>query len=469
MTACRCAAMLFSNDVSNTMTTLAEITPPTLDDVARHVAVQKAAADKYQGKGVWIHRCTAAEIDSQITRLAGLHAEKRNLPLMGMTMAVKDNIDVAGMPTTAACPAFSYVPQVSATVVQKLCDAGAIVVGKTNLDQFAAGLVGTRSPFGACENFYDRSYVSGGSSSGSAVAVAAGLSDFALGTDTAGSGRVPAAFNNLIGTKPSRGLLSTSGIVPACRSLDCVAIFSRDLQTSRRVLDVAEGFDPSDIYSRSRSEITTAYAKMPTELRVGVPARDDLEFFGDAEADSLFSTAHRRLVACGGQTVTVDYGPFNETAQLLYEGPWVAERLAAIEDFFERHSNEMLQVTRSILGGAEGLSAMAVYHGLYQLAALKRLVRHQWQHMDVLLLPTAGTIYTIDQVNADPVALNRNLGYYTNFVNLLDLCALAIPAGFRGNGLPFGVTLMAPAGNEATLFDAAQRFAGNVSFTDGAV
>jgi allophanate hydrolase len=363
------------------------------------------------------------------------------------------------MPTTAACPAFSYVPQVSAAVVQKLCDAGAIVVGKTNLDQFAAGLVGTRSPYGACENFYDRTYVSGGSSSGSAVAVAAGLCDFSLGTDTAGSGRVPAAFNNLVGTKPSRGLISTAGLVPACRSLDCIALFTRDLPTAKRVLDVCEGFDANDIYSRPRSEITTTYTVPRVgDVRIGVPAPDDLEFFGDAEAQALFQAAHRKLLFLGGKPATIDYGPFNETAQLLYEGPWVAERLAAIEDFFDRHAHEILPVTRTIIGGAEGLDAMDVYHGIYQLQALKRLVRQQWQTMDVLLLPTTGTIYTIEQVNADPIGLNRNLGYYTNFVNLLDLCALAIPAGFRENGLPFGITLLAPAGNEATLFELSQRF-----------
>ena len=441
------------------MTTLPETGTRTLDEVARHVEQQRLAADAYTGKGVWIHRCTAAEIDSQLTRLAGLRAEKRELPLMGMTVAVKDNIDVAGMATTAACPAFSYVPQVSAAVVQKLCDAGAIVVGKTNLDQFAAGLVGTRSPYGACENFYNRDYVSGGSSSGSAVAVAAGLCDFSLGTDTAGSGRIPAAFNNLIGTKPSRGLISTFGIVPACRSLDCVALFTRDLATAKRVMDVCEGFDANDIYSRPRSEITTAYpVPRVSEPRIGVPAPDDLEFFGDAEAQSLFQAAHHKLLSLGGKATSVDYGPFNETAQLLYEGPWVAERLAAIEDFFDRHAHELLQVTRTIIGGAEGLNAMDVYHGIYQLQALKRLVRQQWQTMDVMLLPTAGTIYTIEQVNADPIVLNRNLGYYTNFVNLLDLCAIAIPAGFRSNSLPFGITLLAPAGNEATLFALSQRF-----------
>ncbi|MGC4033847.1 MAG: allophanate hydrolase [Tepidisphaeraceae bacterium] len=433
----------------------------SMESVTTRVHEFMRRADAYDGRGVWIRRCTPAEINSQLERLAGKLAQRESLPLLGLTLAVKDNIDVSGLPTTAACPAFSYTPQVSAPVVQALVDAGAIVVGKTNLDQFATGLNGTRSPYGACENFFDRKYISGGSSSGSATAVAAGLCDFSLGTDTAGSGRVPAGFNNLVGLKPSCGLLSTSGVVPACRSLDCVSVFTSDLALAKKVLRIAEGVDETDIYSRSRSQITTTYAApLPHEFRIGIPEADDLQFFGNAEYERLFGLACDRFEAAGAIPTTIDYGPFAETASLLYEGPWVAERLAAISEFFERHSDLCLPVIRQIIGGAENVTGVEAFRGLYNLAAHRRQTAQQWGRMDVMLLPTAGSIYTIEQLLADPVGLNRNLGYYTNFVNLLDLCALAIPAGFTGGGLPFGVTLVAPAGNEATLFAAAERFAG---------
>lgn len=430
-----------------------------LDSVTERVHEHVRRADAYDGKGVWIRRCTPAEIDAQLARLAGRMAQRLDLPLLGCTVAVKDNIDVTGLPTTAACPAFAYTPQVSAPVVQALCDAGAVVLGKTNLDQFATGLVGTRSPHGACENFFDRRYISGGSSSGSATAVAAGLADFALGTDTAGSGRVPAGFNNLFGIKPSCGLLSTAGVVPACRSLDCVTVFAATSALARRVMRIAEGFDADDIYSRSRSELTTTYAAtLPSDFRVGIPDADDLQFFGNAEYERLFRIACDRFEAAGARPTTIDFGPFNDTARLLYEGPWVAERLAAISEFFDRQPDELLPVMRQIIGGAERISGVDTFRGLYNLHALRRQTRTEWDRMDVMLLPTAGTIYTIDDVNADPIATNRNLGYYTNFVNLLDLCALAIPAGFTDSGLPFGVTLVAPAGNESALFAAADRF-----------
>lgn len=433
----------------------------SMERVRQHVAESVTRADEFPGKGVWIYRCTSDDIESQICEIAAAVDAGRELPLLGMTFAVKDNIDVAGIPTTAACPAFSYTPVVSSTVVRRLMEAGAIVLGKTNLDQFATGLVGTRSPYGACENFFDPEFISGGSSSGSAVAVAASICDFSLGTDTAGSGRVPAAFNNLIGVKPSRGLISTSGVVPACRSLDCVAIFARELDTAQRVLDVCEGFDGDDIYSRPRGEITSTYAK-PTRdpLRVGIPTGDDLEFFGDDAYAALFNEAVDRFESLGSQAVAIDYEPFRETAQLLYEGPWVAERLAAIHEFYDRHEADVLPVIRSIIGNADHLTAVDAFRGIYQLTACRRRARMLWESMDLLMLPTAGTIYTIDQVQADPIQLNKNLGYYTNFVNLLDLCALAIPAGFRADGIPFGVTLIAPAGNEKTLFEAAERFAG---------
>lgn len=440
------------------------VSPHALEDVIVHVDACLARCDEYNGKGVWIHRCTRDEIDAQINRISGLMVEQHELPLLGITLAVKDNIDVAGIPTTAACPAFSYTPQVSASVIQRLCDAGAIVIGKTNMDQFATGLVGTRSPYGVCENYYNRAYISGGSSSGSAVAVAAGLCDAALGTDTAGSGRVPAGLNNIIGLKPSRGLISTVGVVPACRSLDCVSLFTRSLELAEHLLGVAEAFDAGDIYSRHRAEITTATnTHVAHGFRMGVPRGSDLEFFGDSLQAECFARATERLSAIGAGRSDIDFAPFNETAQLLYEGAWVAERLAAIHEFYDRCGDQMLPVTRSIIGKAESLTAVDAFSGIYQLAALRKEARKQWAHMDVMVVPTVPTVYTIEQVNAEPVQLNRNLGYYTNFVNLLDLCALAIPAGFRSDGLPFGITLVVPAGNEPSLIEIARRFAGGAS------
>lgn len=438
--------------------------PRTLDDVVAHVESSLARCDEYDGENVWIHRCTRDEIEAQLNRLSGLMVEQHDLPLLGVTLAVKDNIDVAGIPTTAACPAFSYTPQVSAAVIQRLCDAGAIVIGKTNMDQFATGLVGTRSPYGACQNHYSRKHISGGSSSGSAIAVAAGLCDAALGTDTAGSGRVPAGLNNIVGLKPSRGLISTVGVVPACRSLDCVSLFTRDVELAEHILGVAEEFDPGDIYSRRRDEITSATnTHVAHGFRMGIPRAADLEFFGDESQRECFGRATERLASMGAGRMDIDFGPFNETAQLLYEGAWVAERLVAIREFYHRCGEQMLPVTRSIIGKAESLTAADAFSNIYQLAALRKEARRQWSHMDVMVLPTVPTVYTIEQVNADPVQLNRNLGYYTNFVNLLDLCAIAIPAGFRPDGLPFGITLVVPAGNEPTLMEIARRFEGGAA------
>jgi allophanate hydrolase len=370
------------------------------------------------------------------------------LPLAGVPFAVKDNIDVAGMPTTAGCPAYSYLPERTATVVQRLLDAGAILIGKTNLDQFATGLVGVRSPYGACANVFDARYISGGSSSGSAVAVAKGLVAFALGTDTAGSGRVPAAFNDIVGMKPTRGLLSTAGVVPACRSLDCVSIFAGSAAGAERVWRVAQGYDAADPFSRTAQPGDGAAPWLPGAFRFGVPRDEELAFFGDAESPRLFRSAIARLEAAGGTRVMIDFAPFREAAALLYSGPWVAERYAAVG---------------SIIRLAASKSAAEAYRGLYRLEELKRAAAATWAGIDVLLLPTAGTIYTKAAVEADPIQLNTNLGYYTNFVNLMDLAAVAVPAGFRRDGLPFGVSLIGPAFSDGALLALASRFAGTVA------
>jgi allophanate hydrolase len=382
------------------------------------------------------------------------------LSLAGMTFAVKDNIDVAGMPTTAGCPAYAYTPASSATVVQRLEDAGAILIGKTNMDQFATGLVGTRSPFGACSSVYDERYISGGSSSGSAIAVAKGLVTFALGTDTAGSGRVPAAFNNLIGLKPTRGLLSTAGVVPACRTLDCVSILSSNCLDVLRVWSTAKGFDSGDPFSREPRVGEDAAPWLNVPFRFGVPRTDQLEFFGDEEAKALYTDAVQKIEQAGGARGEIDFSVFRSAADLLYEGPWVAERLAAIQSFLQGHSAEINPVVRGIIAGGGRFTAVDAFQAEYRLLDLRRAAVKQWATMDVLVLPTTGTIYTHEQVAANPVQMNTNLGYYTNFVNLMDLAAVAAPAGFRSNGLPFGISLIGPAFSDAALLALAHRYLG---------
>ncbi len=400
---------------------------------------------------VWI---TLKPRDSAIAHAATVP----NGPLFGIPFAVKDNIDVAGLPTTCGCPDFAYVPDRSATVVERLEAAGAIVIGKTNLDQFATGLVGTRSPYGIPASVFDSAYISGGSSSGSGVAVAAGLVSFALGSDTAGSGRVPAAFNNIVGLKPTKGWISARGVVPACRTQDAVSIFALTVSDAARVMTAAAAFDGEDAYAR-RAPAPYAVTATPQPLRVGIPA-DAIPFFGDTEAERLYRASIERLAALDIEIVPFDFAPFRDAALLLYSGPWVAERLAAIRDFAAAKPDALNPVVGSIIKGAERLSAVDSFGDFYRLADFTRAAEAEWATMDVMLLPTTGTTYKIADVLADPVKLNSNLGAYTNFVNLMDLSAMAVPAGFRPNGLPFGVTLIGRAfddGRLAALADALHR------------
>jgi allophanate hydrolase len=387
---------------------------------------------------VWIH--LVPEHDSLEAAQA---VSDPSLPLYGIPFAVKDNMDVAGLPTTAACPAFAYTPARSATVVERLQAAGAILIGKTNMDQFATGLVGTRSPFGVARNPFDRRYIPGGSSSGSAVAVSSGLVSFSLGTDTAGSGRVPAAFNNIVGLKPTRGLFSTQGVVPACRTLDCVSVFALTCDDAAAVTGILAG---------SRFVL-----QAPAAFRFGVPDRGALEFFGDPHTPAVFEQAVEELKELGGTSVTIDFAPLREAACLLYQGPWVAERLAALKSFTDSHAAEMHPVTHGIIEGAKRFSAVDAFTAAYRLDELKQMIEPMWSVADVLLFPTAGTCFTIEAVAAEPLQRNTDLGYYTNFVNLLDMCATAVPSGFTGNGLPFGVTLAAPAGRDAFVAGIADR------------
>jgi allophanate hydrolase len=377
-------------------------------------------------------------------RNAGAH-----LPLYGVPFSVKDNIDVQGLPTTAGCPAFRYIAARSAPVVVRLIEAGAILLGKTNLDQFATGLSGVRSPYGICKNPFNNTYISGGSSSGSAVAVATGLGCFSLGTDTAGSGRVPAGLNNIVGLKPTRGALSTRGVVPACRSLDCVSIFAVSCSDAQRVFDVAAHYDAEDPQARVVAFNTPAIAT--TGLRVGVPQASQLQFFGDDEAQKLYEGALERFVELGATTVEIDFAPFLAAADLLYSGPWVAERLLSAGKLLESQPEALEPAVRQILHEALVKTALDAFRGQYRLAELRRASEAAWRSMDVLLVPTTPTTFSIEEMAQEPIAFNTRLGYYTNFVNLFDLCALAIPAGFRGDGLPLGVTLIGPASADAQL------------------
>lgn len=400
--------------------------------------------------GIWIQQVDPAWLVDYATQLDAKNPA--DFPLYGIPFAIKDNIDLAGVPTTAACPDFSYVPQQSATVVQQLLDAGAIPLGKTNLDQFATGLNGTRSPYAVAKNSINPEYISGGSSSGSALAVALGLASFSLGTDTAGSGRVPAAFNNLVGVKPTCGLLSTSGVVPACRTLDSVSIFALDATDAAAVLAVAQGFDATDAYSK---KIILPAAKAVT--RIGIPCAHQLQFFNDAEYARLFAQAVEQLKAQGFQLVEVDFEPFLNAAQLLYAGPWVAERYHVVAPLLGKPDAQVLPVIKQIVSSADKFSAEDCFKAFYQLAAYKRQAEQILATVDVMLTPTAGTIYKIDDMLINPVQLNSNLGYYTNFMNLLDFAALAVPAGFRPDGLPFGITFFADAGQDLSLLALAQQ------------
>jgi allophanate hydrolase len=387
-----------------------------------------------------------------------VEAMPRELPLWGIPFVAKDNIDVAGWPTTAACPEFAYLPGGDAEVVWLLREAGAIPIAKANLDQFATGLVGTRSPYGVPRNAIDAEFLPGGSSSGSASSVAAGLCAFALGTDTAGSGRVPAAFQELIGWKPTRGLLSTRGVVPACRSLDCVSVFANTAEDALTIAGVVGRYDAADVFSHE----VKAAGHVGEAFRFGVPR--GLDFNGDPDTPGLYAAAVGQMESIGGIAVEVDLTPFAGAAKLLYEGPWVAERWAAVGDFVEKQPDAVFPVTREILEGSKGWDAATAFKAQYQLREFARQAEAVWKSVDVLLLPTTPCLYTVAENLADPFVTNATLGRYTNFMNLLDLSAVAVPAGRARSGrAPWGVTFAAPAGWDAALLDLAARYRGEDS------
>ncbi len=420
--------------------------------------------DAYPDPAVWIAKVPEEAVLARAEALAALPEDERG-PLYGVPFAVKDNIDVAGMETTVACPGAAYRPAETAAVVERLLAAGAILIGKTNLDQFATGLVGVRSPYGAPRCVFDDAYISGGSSSGSGVAVAAGLVSFALGTDTAGSGRVPAAFNNIVGVKPTRGLISTRGAFPACHSLDCVSVFGLTTADADKVRRVAQGFDQGDPFAREM-----AARGLPLDRpRIGVPDAGSRVFFGDKGAEALYEATIAVAEKLGWEIVPFDYQPFAAVAKMLYGGPWVAERLAAIRPAVDGNLGLLFPVTRDIIAGAESFDAASAFTAIEAVERRKRELAFVWDQFDAMLLPTTPSIYTVAALEADPITLNANLGTYTNFVNLLDLCAVAVPAGFReDSGLPFGATLVAPAFADDDLAVLADRLHRAVSPSAGA-
>jgi allophanate hydrolase len=423
-------------------TSAAQVMDATLARLAAYDAVQPQ---------IWISRAAPEALLAAARAIDARVAAGEHLPLAGVPYAAKDNIDVEGLETTAACPAFAYQPGHSASIIERLEAAGAICVGKTNLDQFATGLVGTRSPYGIPRNACNLAYVSGGSSSGSAVAVAAGLVAFALGTDTAGSGRVPAAFNHLVGLKPSKGRWSTRGLVPACRSIDCITVFTDALGDARLVDSVVAGFDAADPFSRPLADAAI------TGRRIGIPRPDQLVFFGDLQAEELYARA-LAVLGQGAELVEIDIIPLLEAAQLLYGGPWVAERTAAIEALLRANPDAIDPVVRSVVEPGLAISAVEVWNGIYRLAELARSAEALWDNVDALAFPTTGTTYRVAELAAAPIALNSNLGRYTNFVNLLDMAAVAVPAGVRANGTGFGITLIGPAHSDHALIDLAEAY-----------
>ncbi|MDY6816289.1 MAG: allophanate hydrolase [Pseudomonadota bacterium] len=405
----------------------------------------------------WISRLDDDGFAQAMAELAGrlemVDGDLSQLPFYGIPFAVKDNIDATGFETTAACPAFAYTPDQDAAVVARLKAAGAVLIGKTNLDQFATGLVGTRSPYGAVPNAFNREVVSGGSSSGSASVVARGLVPFSLGTDTAGSGRVPAGLNNLVGLKPTRGMFSIKGVVPACRSLDCVSIFALTVNDASAVSDIMAGFEPADAFSRKPPAALPMDApaiRRPGPIRrLAIPGHP--QFYGDQQAEAAWNTAISQWRQQDVEIVALDFGPMTELAALLYEGPWVAERHAAVEAFMAEHEADMNEVVKDIIRNAGRFSATDTFNAIYRKEELIREIDGLLPDIDALLVPTAPTAPTIAAVNADPVAMNSQLGTYTNFVNLADFSALAVPAGFRDDELPFGVTLISGAWKDREL------------------
>jgi allophanate hydrolase len=412
----------------------------------------RVEASQMAGQNAWLAVRPLAELLADVRALPARKTAGQPLPLFGLPFGVKDSIDVAGLPTTVGCPALSRVPAESAPVVKRLVDAGAIVVGKTNMDQLASGLVGVRSPYGVPANPFSARMIPGGSSSGSAVVVAAGHVSFALGTDTAGSGRVPAAFNNVVGLKPTRGVVSMRGVAPACRSVDCFSVFTLTVGDACAVVEVARGYDEHDPFSRTEvAGLPLSPKPPPRPWRIGVPRAAQREFFGDREAEATFDASIARFKSLGCVLVDVDLTPFRQAGDLLYGGPWVAERLVLGGTLLAERPDAFLPVIREILSEGRRYDALATFKAMYRLATLRQETLPVWRQIEALLVPSTPTIFSIQEVLANPRELNTKLGIYTTFANLLDLTAFAIPAGFRRDGLPAGITLLGPKGADASI------------------
>jgi allophanate hydrolase len=414
-----------------------------------------SGCDKYEDHNIWISRFNKQQLMEYVENLKKKSIE--NYPLWGIPFAIKDNIDLVGLATTAGCPAYKYTPGGSAFVVQQLIDAGAFPVGKTNLDQFATGLVGTRSPYGACKNSIDPKMISGGSSSGSAVAVALGLVSFSLGTDTAGSGRIPAFLNNLVGVKPTLGTLSATGVIPACRTIDTISIFTQNHEDAELVYESTAIYDVDDDYARPVKNTSRKINAPSSNITIGIPKEDQLAWFGNSESSGLFVEVIEEIKKNGAKIVSIDFEPFKEAANLLYSGPWIAERYAAMQEIMEHRSEILHPITRKIINQAQNYSAVDCFKAMYQLQAFKKQADKVLGKVDSIMIPTAGTYYTIQQLEHDPIQLNTNLGYYTNFMNLLDYSALSTPAKFYKNKMPFGVTFFGPAFDDFYLLSIAKK------------
>lgn len=449
---------MYSLDIKNVLTQYQQgaLTP---EQVCKDI---KSKIQQFSKHNIWIHVLNDEELAPYLSSLK--NKSLADLPLYGVPFAIKDNIDLANIPTTAACKEYSYTPKESAYVVQKLIDAGAIPIGKTNLDQFATGLVGTRSPYGAVKNAFKPEIISGGSSSGSAVSLALGMVSFSLGTDTAGSGRVPAALNNLIGLKPSKGRVSTRGVVPACRSLDCVNVFALNPDDTQAVFNIIDNYDDKDQYCKKTVEhvINTT-----TPITIGIPDDDSLCFFDNSEYEKSFKHFLEDLAPDKYKVKKINFSPFKKAAELLYQGPWIAERYAAIESFIENKSNNLFPVTHDIISPAKSINAVDTFKSYYQLQEYKRQADNILTQVDCIITPTIGTYYSIEEVNKDPIQTNSNLGYYTNFMNLLDYAALAIPAGFTESHFPFGVTLFSWTNSDNSLIKIAKELLSPKEFSMG--
>ncbi len=442
-----------TNDMSLTLNALRDAyasgTSPS--DIVREVYRRIASVDD---PAIFIHLRPEGDV---LAEAQALPPRSDTLPLWGVPFVAKDNIDVAGIPTTAGCPAYAYTPDTDAFVVARLRAAGALIIGKTNLDQFATGLVGVRSPYGVPKNAVDPEIVPGGSSSGSGVAVGHGLATFSLGTDTAGSGRVPAELNNIVGLKPSLGALSATGVVPACRTLDTISIFAANVSDAFSVFQVSCAVDDTDAYSKP---ITAGrLSSSPAEFTVGVPDAASRIFFGDDIQAARFEADLAQLRALGAQIVDLNFSPFYAVAEMLYEGAWVAERYTVVEALMRDRPEALHPTTAKIIGAAQNLSAADAFRGIYRLKELERAATALMDQADMLCVPTIPTFYSIADLEADPVTPNSNLGTYTNFVNLLDMCGIAVPSGARSDGRPGSVTLLAPSGRDAQIASVAAAFA----------